>query len=483
MTDDEFKSLCLEHGIALFCLHEPNGTYLKLSAACQRITGYTADELVGKNPYDFFHEDDKEIIEKEGHIPILESKEDVTTTEYRFRKKNGQFVWLRSNARAFKNKNNQVDYIFTISADVDEDKRKLDIIHKEELLLEEAGKMARIGAWEIDLETMNLIWSKVTYDIHELDFDTPVNLEKAINFYSPQDRDSIDAAVNTALTMGEGWDNRYQLITAKNNRVWVRAIGRAQTRNGKTVKLFGTFQDITQQVESENEQKALIEQLSKQKKQLVEFNQIVSHNLRSPVSSLSALIHFLEKTEEQAERNEIIKNIKEVNLSLNTLLNDLVDAVKIINDTQVPQEDIDVGEVIDLTKKILDGNIKQLNAKINFDNTAWQKVMFPKLYFESIILNLMSNSLKYHSSERDLIIDIVLTFEKQKKVMLFTDNGLGINLQRYGHKVFKMHKTFHREKQGKGLGLFMTKNQIEAMGGTISVKSEEGKGSTFKVIF
>ena len=95
----------------------------------------------------------------------------------------------------------------------------------------------------------------------------------------------------------------------------------------------------------------------------------------------------------------------------------------------------------------------------------------------------MSNSLKYHSSERDLIIDIVLTFEKQKKVMLFTDNGLGINLQRYGHKVFKMHKTFHREKQGKGLGLFMTKNQIEAMGGTISVKSEEGKGSTFKVIF
>ena len=49
MTDDEFKSLCLEHGIALFCLHEPNGTYLKLSAACQRITGYTADELVGKN--------------------------------------------------------------------------------------------------------------------------------------------------------------------------------------------------------------------------------------------------------------------------------------------------------------------------------------------------------------------------------------------------------------------------------------------------
>lgn len=483
MTEDEFKALCIKNGIALFCLHKPDGTYLKLSPTCQKITGYTPEELIGKNPYAFFHEDDKEMIETTGHIPILESKEDVTTTEFRFKKKNEQFLWLRTDTHPIKNQNGEIEYLFTISANIDDDKRKLEIINKEEALLEEAGKMAKIGAWEVDLETMTGIWNKVTYDIHELDYNTPISLTNAINYYTPEDRPMVEKSVNEAITLGKGWDFRHRLITAKNNKKWVRAIGRPLIRNGKTVKLFGTFQDITKEVEAEKDQKELIEQLSKQKKQLVEFNQIVSHNLRSPVSSLTALIHFLEKTEDIGERNEIIENIKEVNLSLNTLLNDLVDAVKIINDTEIGQEDIDVREVVNLTRKILDGNIKQLNAKINFDDSAWQKVKFPKLYFESIILNLMTNSLKYHSPERDLQIDIVLTFENNKKILLFTDNGLGINLKRYGDKVFKMHKTFHREKQGKGLGLFMTKSQIEAMGGTISVDSEEGKGCTFKIIF
>lgn len=483
MTEDEFKALCIKNGIAFICLHQTDGSFIKLSPSCQRITGYNPEELIGKNPYDFFHPDDKETIENESHIPLLELKTSTTTIEYRFKKKEGQYLWLRTTTHILKNKDGEIEYLLSVSEDITEVRKKQELLRKEEVLLEEAGNMAQIGAWEVDLETNSVIWNKVTYDIHELEYNTPLDLAKAINYYTVEDRPKVEELINEALVTGRQWDFKHRLITAKNNKRWVRAIGRPIIQNGRTVKLFGTFQDITKEVEAEKEQKRLIEQLSKQKKQLVEFNQIVSHNLRSPVSSLTALIHFLEKSENPSERAEIIDNIKEVNLSLNTLLNDLVDAVKIINDTEIEKESIDVEEVVNLTQKILDGNIKQLNANIRFDNTAWQHIKYPKLYFESIILNLMSNSLKYHSPERNLQIDIKLILENNNKVLLFSDNGIGINLKRYGDKVFKMHKTFHRETPGKGLGLFMTKNQIEAMGGTISVDSEEGKGCTFKIIF
>ncbi len=483
MTEDEFKTLCLKKGIAFICLHQLDGSFVKLSPSCQRITGYSPEELIGKIPHDFFHDDDKELIDTKAFLPVLNSDKKITVIECRFRKKDNSYIWLRTYTHLVKNKTGEREYLLTVSANIDSDKQKLDIIYKEEVLLEQAGKMAKIGAWEINLETMIPTWSRATYDIHEVDYGTELDLSKAINFYVPEDRPLVEKNVNEGIAIGKSWDFKHRLITAKGNNIWIRSIGKPEIRNGKTVKLYGTFQDITKDIIAENQQKELIEQLSKQKKQLVEFNQIVSHNLRSPVSSLTALIHFLEKAEDPAERSEIIENIKEVNVSLNTLLNDLVDAVKIINDTEIEQEEINVGEVVSFTQKILDGNIKQLKAKINFDNTAWQKIKFPKLYFESILLNLMSNSLKYHSPERSLKIDIVLTVENDKKTLLFSDNGLGINLQRYGNKVFKMHKTFHREKQGKGLGLFMTKNQIEAMGGTISVYGEEGKGCTFKIIF
>lgn len=483
MTEEQFKALCLEYGIAFICLHQANGVFIQLSPSCKRITGYNPEELIGKNPYDFFHPDDKETIETDSHLPLLELKESTTTIEYRFRKKEGQYLWLRTTTHILKNKEGEVEYLLSVSEDITEVRKKQELLGKEEVLLEEAGNMAKIGAWEVDLETNAVIWNKVTYDIHELDYNTPIDLTSAINYYTVEDRPKVEKLINEALATGRQWDFKHRLITAKNNKRWVRAIGRPIIQNGKTVKLFGTFQDITAEVEAEKAQKELIEQLSMQKKQLVEFNQIVSHNLRSPVSSLTALLLILERVDSADERNEIINNIKEVNRSLNTLLDELVDAVKIINDTDIEQEEIDVEEVVKQTKKILDGNIKQLNAKINFDNAAWQKIKFPKLYFESIVLNLMSNALKYHSAERDLQIDIALSLEDGKKTLLFSDNGLGINLNRYADKIFKMHKTFHRDKQGKGLGLFMTKNQVEAMGGTISVESEEGKGSTFKISF
>jgi signal transduction histidine kinase len=102
---------------------------------------------------------------------------------------------------------------------------------------------------------------------------------------------------------------------------------------------------------------------------------------------------------------------------------------------------------------------------------------------ESILLNLLSNALKYKQPERQPHVKFITRNTNGSVILEVSDNGLGINLDRYGHQVFKLRKTFHQHPDGRGIGLFMIKNQIEAMGGKIKVNSVEGEGSTFVITF
>ena len=111
------------------------------------------------------------------------------------------------------------------------------------------------------------------------------------------------------------------------------------------------------------------------------------------------------------------------------------------------------------------------------------KVKSVPAYLESIILNLMTNAVKYRNPERESKIELKAVKENNHVVFSVTDNGLGIDMQRYGNKLFGMYKTFHNHKDARGLGLYIIKNQIEAMGGNIQADSTPGKGSTFKVYF
>ena len=104
-------------------------------------------------------------------------------------------------------------------------------------------------------------------------------------------------------------------------------------------------------------------------------------------------------------------------------------------------------------------------------------------YFESIFLNLITNAIRYKSPDRDPIITFGSYIDGHNKVITVEDNGLGIDLKRYGGRLFGMYEKFHANKNGTGMGLFIVKTQIEAMKGTITAESIVGKGTTFKVSF
>lgn len=124
---------------------------------------------------------------------------------------------------------------------------------KLEALLNEMGKMAKVGAWELDLETLEQLWTEEVFHIHELGFDHKPTLESGLNFYDPADRHIIESAAKKTMTTGEPFDLELRFITAKGKNRWVHSIGMAERKDGKIVKIRGTFQDITERKKAELE--------------------------------------------------------------------------------------------------------------------------------------------------------------------------------------------------------------------------------------
>jgi signal transduction histidine kinase len=134
-------------------------------------------------------------------------------------------------------------------------------------------------------------------------------------------------------------------------------------------------------------------------------------------------------------------------------------------------------------KRMLNAKIAEVDAKVVTDFHKAPHIKYPNIYLESILLNLLSNALKYRSPERKPEIYLRTENTPQGILLTISDNGVGLNMQRYGHQIFKLRKTFHKHPESRGIGLFMIKNQLEALGGDISISSIENEGTTFYVNF
>ncbi len=146
-------------------------------------------------------------------------------------------------------------------------------------------------------------------------------------------------------------------------------------------------------------------------------------------------------------------------------------------------ENISLEEIGNSVLQQLQGMIQEYDAKVILNFRDYPTVTYSKVYLESIFLNMISNALKYHSLHRKPKVHVSSYLDGDRVMLSFSDNGIGIDLQAHGEDLFKMYKTFHNDKKeaSKGIGLFMTKNQVETRGGKIEVESKPGVGTTFLI--
>ncbi|WP_405384587.1 PAS domain-containing protein [Maribacter sp. LLG6340-A2] len=248
--------------------------------------------------------------------------------------------------------------------------------------------------------------------------------------------------------------------------------------NGNPSHTIAQFLDITDRIESEKRLQTLVEVTKSQNDSLMNFAHIVSHNLRSHSTNMTMLTKFLSQEEDENERKNLHKMISNAAESLAETITHLNDVVQVKTGALENLKSLSVLNTIHQIKKSIGGLLEEQNAILNINIPKTHFVNAVPAYLESIFLNILTNALKYRSKERTPVLDISSKIKGDYVKITFSDNGQGIDLKRHGDKIFGMYKTFHKHKDAKGIGLFITKNQIEAMGGKINLESTVDVGTT-----
>lgn len=220
--------------------------------------------------------------------------------------------------------------------------------------------------------------------------------------------------------------------------------------------------------------------------QLEQFAFVTAHNLRSPVATLLGLTNLLDlapDTSLSSDTADILRRIRHASQNLDEVIGDLNKILSIKNGHKELQQRIDLDRLFMRVLTSLSGQISRQCCTIEHDFKEAQVLHSFSPYLESILYNLLSNAIKYKSEKRHLKVTVTSSIRNNHVELKVSDNGIGINMQQHGDKIFGLYRRFHDHVQGKGMGLFLVKTQVIVLGGSIHLLSEEDVGTCITIRF
>jgi PAS domain S-box-containing protein len=458
-----------------------NNCIVEASPAIEKILGYHPSEILGHACIQFVHEDYKnkvqEIIDEIKSTPEAEGCIDVPIQH-----KEGHYVWIEMKGKNMYH-NKHIHGMIVMMRDIEVRKRAED----EVLLSEQRFKgLVQSGADMISIideegyvkysspTVINILGNNPVTDIGKNVFD----------FIHPKDADWTKATFNAMLRDGtrQMYFGPYRFPNSKKEYRWLETVVTNLYDDPAVRGIVINSRDVTETKRLNEEQQALTEELIKNNQDLQQFSFITSHNLRAPVANLISLLHLYDRENPIEPFNKVlIEKFEEATNQLNETLNDLLEVLVLKSNTNISLEVLNLHETVNQIQRNIESLINHQHAIIETNFETVDTVIYNKLHLESIFLNLISNAIKYRSPDREPIIKITTYTEKKWIIIEFKDNGIGIDLARYQDRIFGLYQRFHTGKEGKGLGLYMIKAQVMAMGGKIEVESELHQSTTFKV--
>ncbi|WP_405399755.1 PAS domain S-box protein [Maribacter sp. Asnod2-G09] len=483
-----------------------DGVINRFNSGAEKLLGYTANEMIGLNKPEIYLV--KEELEefKRDIILLFRGDSFVADTQYNyrnenindtrqwtFRRKDGSTFSTLTSITAINSCEGKNDGFISVVTDISKIKDVKNELKKKNDLLNFAERLSLIGHWQWNTVLDRVQWSENLYTIFELEESvTELKFDTYYSFVHPEDKDLVAEYFKKSANDRTFYNFTHKIITGNGVVKTIHLVGKViANEQGEMIEMFGTCQDVTESKEEElklirakEELEIVAQKLSYQNKQLADFTHITSHNLRAPVANLNSLMEIYKLSDDDEERLDIFSKFDTVIDRLTLTLNTLIEALKTkISDAKEELESVDLNDIFEDTTQILGGSILTSGAVIKGDFTELSTITYNRIYMDSIFLNLIGNAIKYRAKNRKPEIIVKSKIKNGRNIITFKDNGLGIDLERHGHKLFGLNKVFHRHPDAKGVGLFLTKTQVEAMGGTITATSEVNIGTTFTIIF
>jgi PAS domain S-box-containing protein len=478
-------------GVIYLCRNDEKYSNLFVSANIEKITGHPAQEFLGNiDLIDVVHPDDKEFVKKSFVDAVTQRKS--YALEYRIVHKSGEIMWVKESGAGLYGEHGLElieGYISDITKRKNADFALLASEQKFRLMAENIPAVIYLCNND---EKFSMLY--LNSNVEQLTGYAPdefiAGTISFVDLFHPEDAPAIFAQVNAALERRQSYQFQYRLRDKRGNWRWVEEVGEGVYKDNKLDHLEGIITDISERKKAEEAlllSKSNLEtaarELQEQNRQSNEFAHIISHNLRSPARNIQALISLLNEKSTLQEYKDVFDNLKKTSGSLAETLEELLDILKVKKEASLERTAIPVAEVLDKVKHDLLGEILTTNAKITTDFSGCGTIHYYKPYLESILLNLLSNAIKYRDPQRTPEVHFKTSNRSGRCFLEVTDNGLGIDLARHGEQLFGLRKVFHDHKESRGVGLFLTKTQIETMGGRIWAESTVGVGSSFFVSF
>ncbi len=269
-----------------------------------------------------------------------------------------------------------------------------------------------------------------------------------------------------------------------NNFLWIESTIYNLLNEPSVGAIVLNYRDITLRKLEEEQRFALIEELMQSNSDLKKFGFITSHNLRAPLTNLLAIVDLLDMSKIKDESTkELLDAFKSATFQLNDTLNDLIKVLFIKENKFLALNTIDFQSVVSKNVYDLMALINSTDINIVVDFSEAPSVFFDANYLESILLNLMSNSIKFASPDRKLEIKMKSRMDGELTILEFSDNGIGMDMYRVKDRIFGLYQRFHDRPDCKGIGLYLIHSQVTALGGHISVTSKVNEGTTFYITF
>ncbi len=462
----------------------PDGTFrFPFSSHGIRDVYEISPEDVKKNAaivFDRIHPDDLELV----NSSISKSYQTLEDWEldYRVNLPKKGLRWLRGRARPEKLKNKSVMWHGYIT-DITEQKKLIDANLNLKKQLQAILDTMPNQVFVKDINGCILMANKAAADYFNLTPEKLIGEDDADLGIDKEQAEKFNESTRKVIETGEPhFIKEGQMINQQGEEEWHQAFKvpfHMPDSDKKAVLIVVT--DITLRKKKEIELSETIGIVGDQNKRLLNFAHIVSHNLRNHAGNISMLLSLYDDEESDSEKEELLGHLKTASDRLNETIQDLNKIVD--NQTRVDTnlKKINLKNYFHKIKEILTTDIIAHNVVIKENFQDDLTIKYNPAYLESILLNLLSNAIKYRHPDRQPVIQIEAYEKKGHVYFNISDNGLGIDLDKHGDKLFGMYKTFHGNENAKGIGLFITKNQVESMGGEIIAESKINKGTTFKL--
>jgi PAS domain S-box-containing protein len=456
---------------------------IQVSPACEKLYGYKQAFFLADDQFWFglIHPDDRHILEPEDGIL---KRGEIVNNQFRIIRKDKTIRWVENKIIPSLDKTGKLVRIDGITRDITESKEAEEKLKKSEANLRTIFENADTAYVLFNTELVIVSFNALAQKFSETQNRKTLKINHLIKDYFSADRWLYIKEILEKVAKGETLN--YELSYTNNDGAvqWF-SVSWLNVKNSDNQNwgFILANKDITQSKIAALERERITSDLIQHNQDLEQFTYIISHNLRAPVANIIGLSDMLKEHDlDIAAKIEVLDRVTLSIKNIDTVIQDLNHILQAREMVNEKKETVYFNDLLEAIKTSIHNIIESEKVQFNCSFDEVDSLFTIRSYLYSIFYNLVSNSIKYRQTGIAPAITIKSHRLKNKIELRFKDNGKGIDLDKNAEQLFGLYKRFDTTMEGKGMGLFMVKTQVEALGGTIKIKSKLGEGTEFVIL-